>query len=164
MARLAKGETEEQRALEIEERRTEVARLYLMHLPQTEIARRLNVGQATISRDIATVRAQYRATREALIERESRELDRMEFQCAERFDETQEREWMAERRAIKERRAKLLGLDAPTKAEVTAQGAHRVEVVFVNEWRSRVVDQIEELPEPDSLALPPSGAAEGSAR
>jgi len=41
---------------------------------------------------------------------------------------------------IMERRAKLLGLDAPTKQDITSDGK-KLEILFVNDWRNPEQDE-----------------------
>ena len=94
------------------ERRREVARLYYQRHTQQQIAALIGCSQQQVSRDIKAILAEYRCERGQHIEREIVDLDQMEQATEMRFAETGEREWLSERRAIKERRAKLLGLDA----------------------------------------------------
>jgi IS30 family transposase len=112
---------------EREERRLKVARLWAQHRNQTEIAKALGVNQSTVSRDLQVITARWVA--EAVHDvgeiraRELAELDEMEKELAARWLQERRPEWMRLRLAVKERRAKLLGLDMPVKiAPTTAAG------------------------------------------
>lgn len=135
MGRVAGRPTPEEK-LAIEERRRKVASLWLAHVTQNEIARQLEVSQPTVSLDIKAIRQQYRAERTEILDREAAELDQMERDAALQFAHTKAREWMSERRAIKERRARMLGLDAPAKVEASGPGGGPIPVEYVNDWRS----------------------------
>jgi hypothetical protein len=142
---MARPNTQEK--LKIEDRRRRVASLYLMHMTQEEIGRQLGVDQRTVGRDIEAIRESYRRERTEILDREAAELDQMERDCAVEFARTKDREWVTERRGIKERRSKLFGLDAPTKVEASGPGGTPLRVEYVNDWR-----------ETGPAALSPSGA------
>ncbi len=114
------GRNEKQKQAEILARRRQVAARYVQHVDQQTIAEELGVDQSTISRDIKALTQQWH--REAVADimsvkaREAAELDAMERDCAEQFRTTKDPRWITERRQIKERRAKLLGLDAQKAA------------------------------------------------
>jgi predicted transcriptional regulator len=114
------------KALEIDERRRKVAQLYLRRQTQTEIARVLGVTQQTISLDIIELRKQWAAESVEAIEevkvREAAELDEMEAEAAVEFSKRKNWEWFDRRLKCKERRAKLLGLDAPVKSSAEVSG------------------------------------------
>jgi hypothetical protein len=106
----------------MEERRTEVAKLLCEeHMRPGAIARLLDVDPSTITRDIRAIRKEWKRERIDNVDevrmREIAELDEMERICMERLRGCtapwQGARWMEERRKIKERRAKLMGLDAP---------------------------------------------------
>lgn len=112
------------------ERRRRVAELYRARVKQTEIARRLGCSQGTVSRDLAVVIREDRAAAgEAIakwLARELADLERMESQVSVRYAETQDVRWIDARLAIKARRVKLLGLDAPSKiAPTTPDGTEQ---------------------------------------
>ena len=112
---------------EREERRQKVARLWAQHRNQTEIAKALGVNQSTVSRDLQVITARWvaEAVRDVgeIRARELAELDEMEKELAARWLQERRPEWMRLRLAVKERRAKLLGLDMPVKiAPTTAAG------------------------------------------
>jgi hypothetical protein len=106
-----------EKKLEIATRRKQVAALYLRRFTQQQIADQLGVDQKTVCTDIKAILAEYKREREDHIDREVAELEEMERDTALQFHGTKGREWISERRAIKERRAKMLGLDAPVKQE-----------------------------------------------
>ena len=112
--------------MEIEERRQKVAALWLAHVSQPAIARQLKCGQATVSRDIKAIRLEYKAERTDIIDREAAELDHIERECAVRYQGDKSGEWLDRRLKVKERRARMLGLDAPTRSrdeiELTING------------------------------------------
>lgn len=107
--------------VKIEDRRRKVAQLYLRRQTQAEIARVLNVSQQTISDDIAELRKQWAAENVENLDqvkvREAAELDEMEAEAAVEFSKRKNWEWFDRRLKVKERRARLLGLDAPTKTD-----------------------------------------------
>jgi hypothetical protein len=127
----------------MEQRRTEVARLLCEeHLRPMAIAKILGVHQATVYKDVIAIRQEWKKDRLDHVEevrmRELAELDEMERICMERLigctQPWQGARWMEERRKIKERRAKLLGLDAPEKrlnfgAQVTLNKGEAKEVI-----------------------------------
>lgn len=121
--------------LEIEERRRKVLPLYLAHVSQNEIGRQLGVSQQTVSTDVKAIRKEYRCEREDIFDREVLSLDQMERDCAVEWQRTKAAEWLKIRLSCKERRAKLLGLDAPTKQEVTGADGGALKVEYVNDWR-----------------------------
>lgn len=108
------------------DRRRRVASLYLAHQTQTTIARTLSVSQTTVSEDLAALKEEWR--RESLtdiaqvIEREAAELDEMERRAAIADAKWKTPEWFDRRLKVKERRARLLGLDQPQKADFTSGG------------------------------------------
>ena len=109
-----------------EERRRRVATMLTGHATQEEIARRLEVSRQTISADVKALRKLWR---KELVEnpaqlkaQELAELNDMERDCMRQFSRLSDRAWIAERRMIKERKHKLLGLDAPAKQEISAPG------------------------------------------
>lgn len=108
--------------LAIEARRRKVAELWLAHAPQEEIGREVGVNQATISRDIKAIRDQFRAERDEILDRETAELDHIERECVTRYQQDLTGDWIDRRLKVKERRSKLLGLDAPAKVEQSGPG------------------------------------------
>ena len=103
--------------VEIEDRRRRVAELLLQRVPQWRIAEQLELPRWMVSRDQSALLKAWRieagaATGET-VARELAELDDMERQVCERFEETHAIEWVNARLRIMERRAKMLGLDEP---------------------------------------------------
>ena len=93
------------------------------HATQEEIARREGVSRQTINNDVKVLRETWRKELVddpvAIKAQELAELNDMERDCMRGYSRTHDRVWVAERRLIKERKAKLLGLDAPVKQEHT---------------------------------------------
>lgn len=107
--------------VEIANRRQKVAQLYLRRQTQEAIAQALKVSQATVSMDLTELRKQWAAESVDALDqvkvREAAELDEMEAEAAVEFSKKKSWEWYDRRLKTKERRAKLLGLDAPTKTD-----------------------------------------------
>ena len=106
-------------------RRRKVAGLYLRKVNETDIAARLEVSQATVSRDVKWLMQEWRRDAVADIAemrgRELAELDEMERDAALQFASTKAPQWFLARLEVKKRRARLMGLDAPTKTDVRIQ-------------------------------------------
>lgn len=132
----------------IEDRRRQVAALYVRRVNQSDIARQLGVNQATISRDVAALVKQWQKeqaeTIEAWRDRDLLELDEMEKDAAIEFSKSKRRDWIDTRLKIKERRAKLMGLDAPTRAEI---GIKAIEKMSDDELLAIIEQRPAELPE-----------------
>lgn len=114
---------------EIAERRKKVATLYLNKYDQKVIADMLGVSQPTISRDITFLVKTWRKNAEDDIlnhkAREIAELELMEKETAANYvnaksagEMKEANMWMGSRLSIKDRRAKLLGLDNPAKLDI----------------------------------------------
>ncbi len=137
-----------QKRLEIVERRTEVARLVKLHLSYSDIAKKLGVTESTVSRDMRILLKDWeqeaRVDAAKIRGRELQELDQMESEAIENYLRAKmlmagvtdpkgnkaeykawaeyakaAREFMAQRYAIKDRRARLLNLNL----DQTPQGA-----------------------------------------
>lgn len=108
------------------QRRAAVCYLYKRRYNQSEIAAILECSQGTVSQDIRAIHETWRQSQLDNIEivrmREIADLDDMERICIERLEHCKDprtgSRWMEERRKIKERRARLLGLDAAQAYEV----------------------------------------------
>jgi hypothetical protein len=112
-------------------RRASVAEMWARRITQRDMARTLNVSEPTISRDIAWLLDQWRAEAVRKVDdvkaRELADLDAMERDIAMALVphhgntiSLRERARLTDTRLrIKERRAKLLGLDAPTRQEIS---------------------------------------------
>ena len=104
-----------QKRTEIENRRRMVAQLYLRKVTQEEIAQKLGISQPTVSRDIYYLSQRWQ--QEALGDmdgrrgRELAELEEMERDCAMQFANAKDMRWLSQRLRVKERIAKMLGLD-----------------------------------------------------
>ena len=105
--------------------------LYTNRKSQYAIAAILGVSQPTVQRDVQHGLAEWAAKRAARLDihrdRELAELDKMEeaavdgfFSCAEGSD--QARKFLEVRLKIKQRRARLLGLDAEIHKTVKVEG------------------------------------------
>jgi hypothetical protein len=118
-------------ATAVQERRKQVAAYHLARWTQQDIAAKLGVGDATISRDLDALRkgwaAEARADIAQATARELAVLDNDESTWRARMQKAEkpgDRLGIYDRIfRIMERRAKLLGLDAPTKQDVTTGGA-----------------------------------------
>jgi predicted transcriptional regulator len=144
---MARGVNQE--AVKIAERRKKVSELYLQHQTQASIARLLGVHQTTISDDLIAIRAQWKEEGlfnfDEVKQREAAELDVMEAAAAVEFSKRKNWEWFDRRLKCKERRAKLLGLDEPTRTEssgpkgapIQVEGEFRVGEVKIHDARSR---------------------------
>jgi len=120
-----------QQKAEIAKRQKDVTVLLLNRVPQYEIADKLHVNKATISRDIKAIRAQWgkeaQLNLSCHIDRELAELDRMELEAATLF-QTAKKEgkaggntagyWYKSRLDTKKMRIDLLGLDKLTSITV----------------------------------------------
>ncbi len=104
---------------------------FRLNMRQVEIAEQLGVSQAQISRDIKRILKEYRRDRiediEASRSKEAAGLDEMERDVALEFirvkgTKASSSAWVNTRVRIKERRAKLLGLDKPEQSEVLLKG------------------------------------------
>lgn len=112
---------------EIEARRLRVADMLLRRMNQTAIAKVLGVSKPTVHRDVLAIEAEWRkqavADLDTIKARELAELDEMERQVikasVEQGDDpgVESPKWVEARLKIKDRRAKLLGLDSPQKIE-----------------------------------------------
>lgn len=127
------------RQVEIVERRRRVSELYLGHVDQHEIARQLGVNQSTISRDIAALKQRWASEAvsnlQERINRDLQELDAMEAQCAVEFENTRQMGWIAQRLAVKERRSRLVGMDAPKRSDISV-GVCPIKLIDKDAWES----------------------------
>jgi len=110
---------------DIEERRTRVAEMLLARNSERKMARSLGVSLGTIARDVAVVRAEWHQQRIAHVDQwVAEELARLATAEEAIWPQILAGKWLAIDRllAIQDRRAKYLGLDAPSKIDIT----HRV--------------------------------------
>jgi predicted DNA-binding protein YlxM (UPF0122 family) len=120
---------------EIADRRKKVASYYLNKMPMVDIAEKLGVHKMTISRDVKELNKVWAKEAQADISehiaRELAELERMELEAAAMYQHFKGNEkkgfplnsydankWFESRLKVKDRRAKLLGLDRPQKLDV----------------------------------------------
>lgn len=155
----------------VSERRRKVAALYLRHHTQETIARQLGVNQATVSLDLKALREQWKAESVSdigeRVERESQELDEMEREAVLMFAQEKTPEWFDRRLKVKQRRAALLGLDAPQRAEIAGPGGGPipmfseviVELPRPQEEPVSAIADTPELPPAEEDATPGNSAA-----
>ena len=119
--------------LTIEQRREQVAQLYLAGANQTAIAKQLGISQPTVVRDIQYVKAMWKESQiEAMDDAVTRHLTELDFirqQLRNDYANSKSITTLKELIRVQEREAKLLGLDAPVK-QVTNHSPQRIEIVF----------------------------------
>lgn len=135
---------------EMAERRAKVAALFKAHLTIREIAKEVGVGQGTVEHDLMVIREewkeQYIKAAEEWIPLELAELDSMERDCALQFSATKHHMWLLRRLQIKERRAKMLGLDAPSKIDIRGWLAEQMRAAGATEEETRqAVSEVERM-------------------
>lgn len=121
--------------VDAEERRARVATLLLGHKTVRQIAAEVGASRATVARDVQAVRAEWRERRLADVDQHiAEELARLAAIEAAVLPQAQEGKLIAVDRAlaIMQRRAALLGLDAPQRREISGPdgGALTVRVVY----------------------------------
>jgi len=103
----------------IMERRKKVAALYMRRFTQAQVAEQLGVGLRVVEQDLAYMRKLW--AKEAmqsmgtLIARELAEIQHIENEAGMGYIRTQDMKYLELRLKCKDRRARLLGLDAPEK-------------------------------------------------
>jgi predicted DNA-binding protein YlxM (UPF0122 family) len=115
--------TNGQARAEIQKRRMDVERMYLQkRMIQQEIADELGVSQPTIANDIKAIKAEWkRKYCDELHEykkKEIAELELLEGICLEKADGDDGSKWIQAMKALKERKSRMLGLDAPIESNV----------------------------------------------
>lgn len=163
------------------ERRRQVAALHLTRLPQREIGRRLGVSDTTVCRDLAAIRAEWiREARDNVATATLRELASLDADearwrgkmAAAKDEETQFKCYTLVLK-IMERRARLLGLDAPVRAQVSGPGGGPLEVSVTHDHLVRLflddpraadlgIELLERLDRAASLLAEPPDAREGA--
>lgn len=112
---------------DIAARRRLVASLLAKRVPQIDIAKTLGVSQATITTDVKAIRREWqeaaRADMEIVVARELAELEDMDSDAALMQSEGS---WFDRRLRVKERKAKMLGLDT-SRLELSGQGGGPIE-------------------------------------
>jgi len=126
---------------ELIKRRLDVSELLLLRIPQFQIAEKLGLSEASVSEAVALIRSDWKRRHAEKVDViQARELAALDA------DETRLRKWLMatspdQDRArgrymeillkIAERRAKVAGLDAPTKAESKVE--HRAACAFTDD-------------------------------
>lgn len=118
------------------ERRRQVASMHLARVAQREIARRLSISESAVSKDLKAIRGEWaKEARDNVGTATLRELatldaDEARFRAkmAASKDEEQQVRLYSLILKIMERRARLLGLDAPLKAQVSGPDGGPIEV------------------------------------
>lgn len=112
---------------DIAARRRLVASLLAKRVPQIDIAKTLGVSPATITTDVKAIRREWqeaaRADMEIVVARELAELEDMDSDAALMQSEGS---WFDRRLRVKERKAKMLGLDT-SRLEISGQGGGPIE-------------------------------------
>lgn len=121
---MTEGDREE---LKLEQRRREVGRLYRLRYTCREVAAKLGISPATVVRDLEWLRAEWRAERlrntDEIVAEELAKLNELEAGLWQQATFGGKGQTFAVEQvlSIMERRARLLGLDAPTTINVTAE-------------------------------------------
>lgn len=106
-------------------RRLLIADLLLERVPERVMAKRLGCSKSTVHREIERIRSEWRQrsaeTFDAHVAESVAVLDRLRSVALTHAlaPDVSKPEWSAEARAIEDRRSRLLGLDAPAKAELS---------------------------------------------
>jgi hypothetical protein len=112
---------------DIAARRRLVASSLAKRVPQIYIAKSLGVSPATITTDVKAIRREWqeaaRADMEIVVARELAELEDMDSDAARMQSEGS---WFDRRLRVKERKAKMLGLDT-SRLELSGQGGGPIE-------------------------------------
>lgn len=120
-----------------EARRVRVAQLLLAGVrDQSRIAEQLGVGQSTISRDIKTLEARWAVEAvQDIAAAKGLDLERIERLISALWGDAIKGKWLATDRVLSlmQHRAKLLGLEAPEKADINVGGSLKREYVIVTE-------------------------------
>lgn len=118
--------------IELDQRRRTVAELVLRRVPLSKIADKLGVHKSQITRDVQHLSRQWLA--ESLADtkvakaRELAELSEMEYDAALKFSTKHGPEWLHVRLRIKQRRAKMMGLDDPEVHQIVGGDGSALEV------------------------------------
>lgn len=126
---------------EIAYRRRLVGSLYLAHVGQEEIARRLKVDQSTVSRDIKTLKKLWMTEAvgdiQEFVIRELAELNEMENQAAIEFGQKDGKSprWITARLQIKQMKYLLLGFNKRTIELTGKVQVESIEDVRAKRWK-----------------------------
>ena len=124
---------------ELEKRRAEVARLALNRVSQGAIAEQLGISQPTVCRDMKKIMAAWRAEYTGALDkikiREIAECDEMERQViADALSgQITKARGIELRVKLKERKARYMGIDAPTRIKDETPGDWRLAILKVIE-------------------------------
>lgn len=139
------------------ERRAKVSELWTMGLEQWEIADKIGVSEATISRDVAALeeqsssesvekRAAYKAHQFGVLRASDRRLAIIIAKRGENIPAADLARLTDCRLRIMERIAKLLGLDAPAKTELSGPDGGPIELVAAaQEAREHLAAKLEAI-------------------
>jgi len=136
------------------ERRTQVATLRLMHYTQQQIAKRLNVSQATVSQDLAAIRNEWVSRRDQQygdwVAEEIAKLDALERVWLPRaLSQNNDEKAVTKVLSIMDRRARMLGLDQPERFQVQL-----VTVDMIDAEIARLERQLSQASSDDVIELP----------
>jgi len=142
---------------ELAERRFKVARLHVLgNFTHEQIAGVVGVSPQTVATDLAAIRNMWieeaKADIAALRAREYGEVRQMEAEASLMYMETKKAAWLRLRLKIKERAAKLMGLDLPSTLRVEAELAGHGPDVLVEKLRKLSLEQLSRLIELASSA------------
>jgi len=119
--------------LKIEERRRRVVEMASLGMTAQKVADELGCSPQTVERDLAAIRQRIRP--ESIAGHDATILNRAIEMASAQYLSNPTRNNMAALLAAMERRAKLLGIDAPRRADITTAGqpidAGRLDVVVV---------------------------------
>lgn len=157
------------RRLEIEQRRAQVSALVLSHVPYRRIAEMLGVGRSTVGDDVRVIKEQWRAraseSYSAIVAEENAKLDVLEqawLPKALPFHPLATAEDVAAAEAatrvldrIARQRARLLGLNQPTRVEVGLPVGPSVEQSIEEKAARglRLVREVEGVEEVEAAAI-----------
>ena len=122
-----------QNKFEVEQRRNQVASMYLAGLTLEVIAKQLGVSTVQIHKDVKHIKNAWKQTQletmDESIVKHLAELDYIRQQLRNDYANSKSITTLKELIRVQEREAKLLGLDAPVK-QVTNHSPQRIEIVF----------------------------------
>ena len=122
-----------QKKFEVEQRRNQVANMYLAGLTLEYIGKQLGVSTVQIHKDVKHIKNAWKQTQletmDESIVKHLAELDYIRQQLRNDYANSKSVSTLKELIRVQEREAKLLGLDAPVK-QVTNHSPQRIEIVF----------------------------------
>lgn len=156
-------------ALQVMNRRRQVAELYLTGaITETEIAAQLQVSQATVSRDLAAIReewrTEYRESIEESVQRDLKNIDHayLALVLALHLGTINEVEFgRVAIGIVMKRRQKLLGTEAPDRVEVYGRVEQPVTAENVGQLS---IDQLEAMLQKNHRRGKTNGSGRGSRR